>query len=295
VYKGHDCANIEIQENPLKTGETSMTLEHNEVKNFMDSRYVSAPEAMWRLLGYKMHDQSHSILRLAVHDPDSRSIVFHPDHIHEAVNSAEFSDSTLTAWFKLNSENNEARPYLYHEIPQYYVFTDRKKWQPRKRGGDKVIGRMYFVGLQDVERYFMRLMLLHFPGAMCFDNLKTVNGIVYATYREAAAAMGLLESDQVWDDTMYEATLWAMPHKLRDMFATICAFNVMADYLNFWNSHKQAMTEDFRRIHKCHAEQICAFCDHKALRDIQGTLILHGKLLIDLNLPVPPISIPLTH
>lgn len=41
VYKGHDCGNVALEE----TG----TLQHDEIKTFMDSRYVSAPEAAWSL------------------------------------------------------------------------------------------------------------------------------------------------------------------------------------------------------------------------------------------------------
>jgi len=130
----------------------------------MDSRYVSAPETLWRQFGFKMHDQSHSIIRLALHDPDSRSIVFHPDHIYEAVTNADFSDSTLT-----QATDAQARQYLYHEIPRYYVISNKKKWQPRKRGGEKLIGWMLAVGKQEVERYFMRLMLLHVVGPTSFE------------------------------------------------------------------------------------------------------------------------------
>src|SRR5665811_743883 len=54
VYKGHDCANIVLRE--------ENTYVHNEVTSHIDSRYVSAPEAVWRLFGFKMHDQSHTCL-----------------------------------------------------------------------------------------------------------------------------------------------------------------------------------------------------------------------------------------
>ena len=48
VYKGHDCANVTVQEHN--------TLEHNEIKAFMDTRYVSAPEAAWRLCSFHMRN-----------------------------------------------------------------------------------------------------------------------------------------------------------------------------------------------------------------------------------------------
>ncbi|XP_069588366.1 uncharacterized protein, partial [Ranitomeya imitator] len=58
VYKGHDKANLEI---------CQTNIQHDETHQFMDSRYVSAPEAAWRIFSYPMHKQSHSIIHLAVH------------------------------------------------------------------------------------------------------------------------------------------------------------------------------------------------------------------------------------
>ena len=62
VYKGYDCANIQV------TASNEFT--HDEVTTFFDARYVSAPEAFWRLSEYEMHQQSHTIIRLPVHLPD---------------------------------------------------------------------------------------------------------------------------------------------------------------------------------------------------------------------------------
>ncbi|GBN29122.1 hypothetical protein AVEN_106795-1 [Araneus ventricosus] len=47
VYKGHDCAKLVFENN----GQGSITWD--EIKTFLDARYVSAPEAMWRLLEKK--------------------------------------------------------------------------------------------------------------------------------------------------------------------------------------------------------------------------------------------------
>ena len=48
VYKSHD--------------RTTMVLEDvNEIQQYIDARYVSAAEACWSILGYKMHDHSPSI------------------------------------------------------------------------------------------------------------------------------------------------------------------------------------------------------------------------------------------
>ncbi|KFM66202.1 hypothetical protein X975_22709, partial [Stegodyphus mimosarum] len=39
----------------------------DEIKCFLNARYVSAPEAVWRLFEKRMHSKSHAIIRLPVH------------------------------------------------------------------------------------------------------------------------------------------------------------------------------------------------------------------------------------
>src|ERR1043165_1877907 len=99
----------------------------------MDSRYVSAPEAIWRLNGYSMYDQSHSIIRLAVHLKNMQPLYFQEGNEIQAIRNAEIQDTTLTAWFKVNKENEHALEYLYAEIPEHFVFMKTTtKWKPRQ-------------------------------------------------------------------------------------------------------------------------------------------------------------------
>ena len=46
IYKGHDTAHVEINER----------IDHGELKTFVDARYVSAPEAMWRIFTFPLYD-----------------------------------------------------------------------------------------------------------------------------------------------------------------------------------------------------------------------------------------------
>lgn len=55
IYKYYlDCANIEL------TSEGQPELRYNEITNFVNCRYVSAPEAVWRLQESPMHHRSHT-------------------------------------------------------------------------------------------------------------------------------------------------------------------------------------------------------------------------------------------
>ena len=41
--------------------------DHDEIKQYLDTRYVCAPEACQRIFGFPMNNMSHAIYRLAVH------------------------------------------------------------------------------------------------------------------------------------------------------------------------------------------------------------------------------------
>ncbi|UYV71710.1 hypothetical protein LAZ67_9000098 [Cordylochernes scorpioides] len=276
-----NCANISITEHA--------TLNHDEIKSHMDSRYVSAPEAGWRLFSFPMHQQSHSIMRLQVHLPGQQSICFNEDNIEEVVQQAGNKDTTLTAWFKLNQVDENARNILYGDIPQHYVFDKRlRKWTPRQRGAGSTIGRMYSVNIQsESERFCLRLLLLHISGATSFENLKTFNGIHYQSFKEAAQARSLFEDDKVWDNTLHEAAGEKMPRQLRELFAHICILAVPHNIPDLFSKYKKPLCEDFARLHEGHTSD-CQYFTDCVLRDIQNIFTANGKSCRDFDLPVPP-------
>ena len=112
VYKGHDCAQFEFREH----------LEHDEMRTFVDARYVSAPEAAWRLFEFPMHHQSHTIVHLAIHLPNEQKIYFCEGQEEQALHNACDRDMHLTTWFKLNESDVSANGLLYTEVPISYIF-----------------------------------------------------------------------------------------------------------------------------------------------------------------------------
>ncbi len=109
MYKVHDCANIEFRK---KHDYENKKFIHDEVGSFLDARYISAPEAIWRIFESKMHDISHAIIRLAVHLPNEQ-VVYFQDGKEEALEAASSKETTLTTWFKLNQNDLSVYKYLY--------------------------------------------------------------------------------------------------------------------------------------------------------------------------------------
>ncbi|KAL8558667.1 hypothetical protein ACOMHN_037760 [Nucella lapillus] len=80
---------------------------------------------------------------------------------------------------------------------------------------------MYTISPRQGECYFLRLLLNVVKGPKSYDDLKTVNGEVCATFREACQKQGLLEDDQHMQLAMEEPCATQSPKLLRDLLAII--------------------------------------------------------------------------
>lgn len=136
--------------------------------------------------------------------------------------------------------------FLYTNIPYHYVYDKKEtKWKPHKKGGDKIISRLCTVSIKDIERFYLRLLLLHVAGAKHFEDLRTVNGVLYETFKNAAIAKYLVEVDDLWEKMLENATESNMLAQLRELFVYICIFGIPINVPTIWNKYKDFMIEDF--------------------------------------------------
>ena len=70
------------------------------------------------------------------------------------------------------------------------------------------------------EQYYLHLLLTKVKGARSFEELKMVNDIMCATFKERC----FLENDDEHQQCMAEASEFQMPSQLRDLFATLLVF-----------------------------------------------------------------------
>ena len=142
-------------------------------------------------------------------------------------------NSTLTGYFDIATRGDialghSATALTYQEIPKFFWWASNKGWKARLRASDTV-GRLHFVSVHQGERYYMRLLLLHKQGVTSFENLRTIDSIVYSTYREAANAMGLLVNNFQYNAALTEAAVFKSGFQLRLLFAIILVHSPPAD------------------------------------------------------------------
>ena len=279
VYKGYDCAALRVHDSTEGEGTTTF----NEVDAHLNARYVSPPEAVWRLHEHYMHKRSHTIERLPVHLPEEQMIYFQPGAEEEAIGISETRKTKLTAWFELNRRDPCAREYLYKDIPEHYVWVNYG-WQKRRRFSN-CIGRMYTVNPADCERFFLRILLLHKRGATSFEDLKIVEGQICDTFSSAAKVLNLIEDDGEWKRCLEEASVFGMPRQLRDLFAYICIFSCPHDIRDLWEHFKDVLAEDYKQNYNSD------ICYNFALHDIENVFKAHGKNCATFQLPTPVIQL----
>ena len=232
VYKGPDRAALEIG--------------NDEIKAYLDGRYFSAQEACWRLLDFEIHGKYPPVVRLHVHLRDEQIVHFQDEELIEDIAARPGRETTLTAWFVANTEHPEAaRGVKYHDFPKFFVWlTTQRKWKPRARNQTSTVGRMYSADPVEGERFFLRLLLTEVTGCTSYDCLKTLpDGTVCETFREAAAARGLLYDDREHFLAFEEAASHATPRALSRLFATILAYCAPGSPRNMWDVFCQHLAD----------------------------------------------------
>ena len=99
----------------------------------------------------------------------------------------------------------------------------------------------------DGERYFLCMLLTVVRGQKSFTDLRTVDGMVFNTVKEACVALGLLADDSEWESTLAEAIFFKTGSTLRTLFATILQFDTIINSARLWDMFREHLCDDLKR------------------------------------------------
>ncbi|XP_011313593.1 uncharacterized protein, partial [Fopius arisanus] len=282
IYKGHDAACVTI--NDPETNENIIS--HDEIKNFVEARYVGPAEACDRILGRPLQNKSHSIVRLPVHLENQQNITINDDANENDMRSALQRTNMLLDYFALNARDPNAHQFTYSEIPSHYVFKKQtgsnvSKWTKRQSHFN-VIGRMYSVSPTQSELFHLRLLLIHVKGATSYADLRTVDGETYETFQGSCLALGLIEDDAEWERAMTEGEVWMMPRQLRHLFVRILIYCHPINPEVLWEKFKEAMSQDFQRLLVAPEAERRAYIEVNRLLSYEGSAISRFPTMLQL-------------
>lgn len=233
VNKGPDRVSVEISNRCKDKIQEEFV---DEIKQYYDCRYLSPCEAVWRIFQYYIHDKWPPVHRLSFHLPNEQSIIFRDyDRIDNVVERHQDLATMFLAWFEANKKFETGRNLTYAEYPQMFVFDDEtRSWHIRKKGF--AIGRLTYIPPGSGEIFYMRLLLTIQRGCMSFDDIKTVNGQIFKTFRDACFALGLLADDKEFIDGIKESSVLGSGHQLRRLFVTLLLMGTMSRPDCVWNA-----------------------------------------------------------
>lgn len=225
---------------------TASLLNHDsvdEIQSYYDCRYISACEATWRLFTFDIQVKYPPVIRLPFHLNDQQSVVFRDNEdVENVLERAEIKTTMFQGWMQANKEYTDARGLTYTELPTKFVWNKKYlKWVPRQQGF--AIGRVSHVPTGNGEDYYLRLLLNIQKGCMSFKDIRTVNGFIYPTFKDACYALGLLQDDKEFIDAIKESFTWASGHYIRKLFTIMLISNNISRPEYVWESCWQELSD----------------------------------------------------
>ncbi|RIA04643.1 hypothetical protein BRARA_K01104, partial [Brassica rapa] len=253
ITKGVDRATAVIEKgNTASTSDATSAPEpiemvikqRNEIQEYIEARYLSACESMWRTFGFYIHKRKPSVEKLIIHLEGEHNIsVKETDNLGRVIRKPGIEKTMFTEWMVLCRRSEFARTLTYVQIPEYFVWNNTTKvWTERKRG--KAIGRIVAVHPSAGDRYYLRILINKIKGPRSYDELKTYNDVKYPDFKSVCYARGYLDNDVEWVESMIEGALWATPYQLREMFVTFLNNCFVSSPKNLWENSWRSMSED---------------------------------------------------
>ncbi|OWY91490.1 Helitron helicase, partial [Phytophthora megakarya] len=186
--------------------------------------------------------------------------------------------TTLTSFFMLYlAEPEVAGKMLYKDIPSVYRWDKKSKFPTVYRWDKKSkwwlqykkyvpsIGRVVHVSPQDPERFYLRLLLCYRRGPTSFEDLRTIDNVMYPTFHEAAMAAGYLENDREWEECFLETSYERMRY-----VGSLCFKSGLSEAFQ----RELGMNADGRKV------------EFKTLKNLDSILRVNGKTLENYGLPL---------
>uniref|UniRef100_A0A0R0IRC7 ATP-dependent DNA helicase n=1 Tax=Glycine max TaxID=3847 RepID=A0A0R0IRC7_SOYBN len=193
INKGYDRVTAVVVYDANGALENPIT-QNDEIKEYLDCRYISPCEATWRIFGFPIHARKPVVERLHFHLSGQHSVLYEDDDdIDDILSKPSISNSKFLAWMNSNKCFSEGRNLTYSQFVSKFI----------KKGN--TIGRLIWVPPTTGELFYLRMMLTTCKGPTSFEDIRTVENVLYPTYREACFAMELdIDDEQLKNLTLLE-------------------------------------------------------------------------------------------
>jgi hypothetical protein len=215
----------------------------DEIKQFYDCRYLSPSESIWRIFKFDIHNRWPAVKRLTFHLHNEQRVMFTDTSKLTSVVARNRERRTMfLAWMEANKKYSSGRTLTYVQFPSKFTYnSDNRHWSPRKKS--QSVGRLTFIPNSNRELFYMRLLLNYQVGCTSFEDIRTVKGHTYNSYREACGALQLLADDREFLDAIDELSILSSGYSLRQVFAMLLLGSSMSDPFNVWEQKWEILAD----------------------------------------------------
>ncbi|CAD5208301.1 unnamed protein product [Bursaphelenchus xylophilus] len=217
----------------------------HEPQFYMGANYITPQEAHLRIFSFGPVFVSHIVEQIGIHMPGD-SHVYAADgepieNIAQRVSNLNPNVySRLTAYFEYCAENAEETADLtYVELNRTYAYDYKTKTYRKYKKQMKKIVQLREVSVKNKELLALRSIILTVPCLKSFEECRTHEDQIFATFLEAAQARGLFHSDVLWRHALDQARGRTCKHFVF-LFAQVLieAGELIEDQLQLWNDYK---------------------------------------------------------
>lgn len=133
-------------------------------------RYIGHTEAVWHLFEYDTHEESPTVIYLAIHLPGEETVYFAEGVDADTLRiQMEGTRIALMAFFSYNMGNEDGHKYLHQQFPTYSTCNLKQRtWYKWKKG--TAIGHIYHYNAFIGEKYYLCLGLTTVQGPQSFKH-----------------------------------------------------------------------------------------------------------------------------
>lgn len=216
----------------LYLNNTADVHERDEIKLMQRGRMLCSMQAWWFIWGYQNYPATEPCAKLikAKLPAAIQDLAYDGKACDLAIYFArpeapEMDNLTYTEFF---TEYDYRRPTDRKAVPAYARRNNATTYIANLNGGEypifktskEHIVRMGPVPLSAGEIFWLRVLLYRIP-ARSFEDLYTVDGVVWPTFQEAARRRKLIENERTATEMYLEVSLDSSPHELRVLFTNM--------------------------------------------------------------------------
>uniref|UniRef100_A0A0R0EHY4 ATP-dependent DNA helicase n=1 Tax=Glycine max TaxID=3847 RepID=A0A0R0EHY4_SOYBN len=222
INKGYDRVTAVVIHDANGILENAIS-QNDEIKEYVDCRYISPCEATWRIFGFPIHARKPAVERLHFHLPGQHNVLYEDDDdIDDILPKSSILDSKFLAWMNNNK-----------------CFLE-----------GNTIGRLIWVPPTTGELFYLRMMLTACKGATSFEDIITIENIIYPTYRETCFTTGFLQDEREFVEAIKEAKDWGTTNYLRKLFVLMLLSGVITKPEELWSQTWNWLAEDIAYHYK---------------------------------------------